>query len=104
MNNTSGQNLFPEHAAVTNTGESVELLLFSSKTCFFCHRVLDLAKKLQIPLTVKDTREDRQARKTLIAVGGKRQVPCLFINGTPLYESSDIIRFFKTLVITKDRS
>ncbi|MBS4843870.1 MAG: glutathione S-transferase domain-containing protein, partial [Collinsella sp.] len=27
----------------------------------------------------------------LIAVGGKRQVPCLFIDGKPLYESSDII-------------
>ena len=34
---------------------------------------------------------DSDAEQTLIAVGGKRQVPCLFIDGEPLYESSDII-------------
>ena len=34
---------------------------------------------------------DTEAEQTLIAVGGKRQVPCLFIDGAPLYESSDII-------------
>ena len=34
---------------------------------------------------------DTKAEQTLIAVGGKRQVPCLFIDGKPLYESSDII-------------
>ena len=34
---------------------------------------------------------DSDAEQTLIAVGGKRQVPCLFIDGAPLYESSDII-------------
>ena len=27
--------------------------------------------------------------------GGKRQVPCLFIDGKPLYESSDIIAWFE---------
>ena len=34
---------------------------------------------------------DPDAEQALIAVGGKRQVPCLFIDGKPLYESSDII-------------
>lgn len=34
---------------------------------------------------------DSDAEQILIAVGGKRQVPCLFIDGKPLYESSDII-------------
>ena len=29
------------------------------------------------------------------AKGGKRQVPCLFIDGKPLYESSDIIAWFE---------
>jgi glutaredoxin 3 len=101
MNNTSGKILFSQHQVASKTGESLELVLFSSRTCFFCHRVLDWAHKLQIPLTVKDTREDRQAKKTLVSVGGKRQVPCLFINGKPLYESNDIIKFFQTLVVTK---
>ena len=33
----------------------------------------------------------REDRKTLIEVGGMEQVPCLFIDGKPLYESLDII-------------
>ena len=32
-------------------------------------------------------------RERLIEVGGKCQVPCLFIDGEPLYESSDIIDY-----------
>lgn len=31
----------------------------------------------------------------LINRGGKDQVPCLFIDGKPLYESDDIIKYFK---------
>ena len=33
--------------------------------------------------------------QTLMEVGGKRQVPCLFIDGAPLYESSDIIDWLR---------
>jgi glutaredoxin len=32
-------------------------------------------------------------RQTLLEVGGKVQVPCLFINGKPMYESNDIINY-----------
>lgn len=32
---------------------------------------------------------------TMRDMGGKRQVPCLFIDGKPLYESSDIIAWFE---------
>lgn len=31
----------------------------------------------------------------LIKRGGKDQVPCLFIDSKPLYESDDIIKYFK---------
>ena len=34
---------------------------------------------------------DPAARERLVRVGGKAQVPCLFIDGTPMYESDDII-------------
>ena len=101
MNNTSTQKLFPEHKALSPEGETLELTLFKSDTCFFCHRVLGVAQSLQIPLTLEDTRKDPEARDRLIQIGGKRQVPCLFINGTPLYESSDIIRFFQALEIVQ---
>ena len=37
----------------------------------------------------------KKAAKELIQVGGKQQVPCLFIDGKPLYESLDIIRWLE---------
>jgi len=43
----------------------------------------------------RDILEDEESRKTLVLVGGKEQVPCLFIDGKPLYESSDIIEWLK---------
>ena len=42
-----------------------------------------------IPLI--DISQDRDAAATFIEGGGKQQVPCLCIDGKPLYESSDII-------------
>jgi len=36
---------------------------------------------------------------TLSSLGGKAQVPCLIINGVPLYESDDIITWFKDEII-----
>jgi len=34
-------------------------------------------------------------RQRLIDEGGKYQVPCLFIDGSPLYESEDIIAYLR---------
>jgi glutaredoxin len=44
---------------------------------------------------LKNIREDPEARKELISIGGKEQVPCLFIDGNPLYESADIINWLE---------
>lgn len=43
----------------------------------------------------RDIHENEENRKRLISVGGKEQVPCLFIDGTPLYESIDIISWLE---------
>ena len=42
-----------------------------------------------------DTRKSEDDRRYLIENGGKEQVPCLFIDGKPLYESLDIIDWLK---------
>ena len=49
------------------------------------------SKGIELPL--KDTTADPVARQRLLDVGGKTQVPCLFIDGKPLYESNDIIDY-----------
>lgn len=38
-----------------------------------------------------DIHQSEKHRERLIREGGKEQVPCLFIDGKPLYESTDII-------------
>jgi len=51
-------------------------------------------ERSQITIELRNIREPEN-RRTLIAVGKKDQVPCLFIGGTPLYESNDIIAYLK---------
>lgn len=72
---------------------SHDLALYYRPTCPFCVRVLKRMKDLGVEsaITLKNISDDEEAEATLISVGGKRQVPCLFIDGEPLYESGDII-------------
>ena len=44
---------------------------------------------------MRDLQSDTGARDALIEIGGKGQVPCLVIDGKPLYESADIVRWLE---------
>ena len=44
---------------------------------------------------MKDIMKDEAAAKRLVDVGGDDQVPCLFIDGKPMYESDDIVEFLE---------
>jgi glutaredoxin len=79
--------------AQTKTGQQIELELFKKDNCPFCQRVYKTLARLDVPVRLRDIRTEREAVETLERVGGKRQVPCLFIDGKPLYESADIVRF-----------
>jgi len=70
----------------------LELQLYYRPTCPFCRRVLDYMDKKKISLDLKDIME-KANQDRLIKVGGKSQVPCLFINGKAMYESDDIIQW-----------
>lgn len=48
-----------------------------------------------IKIPMKDILKDPANRQELVKIGGKGQVPCLVIDGKPLYESLDIIEWFK---------
>ena len=48
---------------------------------------------MEIP--IKNTRTDSEARKELIDLTGRTQVPCLVINGEPLLESADIVNYLR---------
>lgn len=68
-----------------------ELALYYRPTAPSAFKVLDFMDRQGVTIPLIDISQDRDAAATLIEVGGKQQVPCLFIDGKALYESSDII-------------
>lgn len=74
-----------------------KLELFYRPTCPFCQKVMRYmtAAGIEDAVTLRDIATDAEAAATLVAVGGKRQVPCLFIDGAPLYESDDIVAWMR---------
>jgi glutaredoxin len=66
-------------------------LLYYKPSCPFCKKVLSHLDTLGLSIPLKNIAEDPKVREELLHLGGKAQVPCLFIDGKPLYESDDII-------------
>lgn len=46
-------------------------------------------------IILKNRDENSRIRQELIDIGGKPQVPCLVIDDKAIYESDDIIQWFK---------
>lgn len=67
--------------------------LYFMPTCPYCRKVLLYMNQHGIELPLRDITAEPEARTTLERVGGKVQVPCLFIDGAPMYESDDIIAY-----------
>lgn len=70
-----------------------DLVLYYRPTCPYCLKVLRFMREQGIELMMRDIASDPSAKEELVRVGGKNQVPCLFVDGGPLYESDDIIAF-----------
>lgn len=73
----------------------MELKLYKRDTCPYCQLVMRVIKELDAPVTLCDITTDPANLEELLKVGGKQQVPCLFIDGKPLYESADIINWLR---------
>lgn len=71
------------------------LTLYYRPFCPYCHRVLEAAKKLNVALDLKNLQEDPEALKKLKELTGKTQVPCLVVDGKPMLESEDIVRWLE---------
>ena len=69
-----------------------ELSLYYSPTCPYCLKVLRFMEEKGIVIDLKSTM-DAGNLKTLLSIGKMNQVPCLFIEGEPLYESDDIVSY-----------
>ncbi|MBQ9620663.1 MAG: glutathione S-transferase N-terminal domain-containing protein [Atopobiaceae bacterium] len=72
------------------------LELYVGYWCPFCQKVLRFMDAHGIELAQRDV-DVPENRAFLVEHGGKYQVPCLFIDGTALYESDDIIAYLGKL-------
>ena len=74
----------------------MKLELYMFDTCPFCRRVLKyLDESGRTDVELHNIHKSEADRQRLIEVGGVEQVPCLFIDGVPMYESLDIIAWLK---------
>lgn len=72
-----------------------DLVLYYFESCPYCKRVLNYLEGKDIKIELKNIHQDQEAASELVEIGGRDQVPCLFIDGEPLYESRDIINWLK---------
>ena len=87
-----------EEACIVKEKEDcvMKLELYKFETCPFCQRVLrEIEAEGRTDIELHDIHKNDSDRERLIRDGGKEQVPCLFIDGEPLYESLDIIDWLK---------
>ena len=72
--------------------------LYHFQSCPFCQKVRNFIEEnsLQSQIEYRDIKLQPEYKEELISIGGKKQVPCLVIDGKALYESDDIIRFIQT--------
>jgi glutaredoxin 3 len=73
-----------------------DLTLYYFPSCPYCRLVLDCLGRLDFEIPMWDIRSEAGARDDLLEIGGKDQVPCLVIDGEPLYESGDIVRWLES--------
>ena len=74
----------------------MKLELYYFPACPYCRRVLNyLEESGRSDVVLADAKNDQAAAEYLKEKGGKYQVPCLFIDGKPMYESLDIIDWLK---------
>ena len=72
------------------------LKLIVAIPCPYCSLVVDFIKKNKITsVEIHDTEWNSTEHQKLKETYGKSQVPLLLINGSPLYESLDIINYLR---------
>ncbi|MCO4744984.1 MAG: glutathione S-transferase N-terminal domain-containing protein [Proteobacteria bacterium] len=82
-------------ANVKADGSSVDLVLYKYDSCPFCRRVYRTIDQLGVNVEYRDIRSDFTHRQALLAKTGRATVPCLYIDGEPMFESADIMRWLE---------
>lgn len=72
-------------------------------SCPFCQRVSVVIDELKVKVNYFDIMKDQEALEKLVADTGRRTVPCLYIDGSPMHESSDIIDWLRANQASLDK-
>lgn len=84
-----------EQAQVENA--AADLALYQFHACPFCVKTRRTLHRLNVPVALRDAKNDGAHRQTLVEQGGKLKVPCLRIEehgeSRWLYESKAIIAY-----------
>lgn len=75
--------------------QTPELDLYYFDACPYCQRVLTVINKHNIKVNYKDIYENTNNMQKLMLITGRKTVPCLFIDGDPMHESSDIMNWLE---------
>lgn len=74
----------------------MKLELFMFDTCPYCKMVeREIKTEGRTDVEFHNIYKDPESLDRLVKVGGKEQCPCLFIDGKPMYESSDILKWLR---------
>lgn len=71
------------------------LALYKYDACPFCQRVLRAVSRLEIDVEMRDTMREPRHRSDLRNKTGRTTVPCLYIDGEPMFESRDIVAWLE---------
>jgi glutaredoxin 3 len=83
----------PPESELVQRQERPRLVLYYSPSCPYSQKVLNYLKSINKTVPMKNVHASPQIKEELITKGGKGQVPCLFINDKPLYESDLIVQW-----------
>ena len=80
----------------TSSGAEVHLALYKYDSCPFCRLVYRTIDDLGLELEYRDIRQDRAHRDALYELTGRTTVPCLVVDGKPMFESADIASWMRS--------
>ena len=89
---------------VPSPDEPHDLALYKYDACPYCQVVLRALGNLEVEVELRDTMRDPEHRRGLMQATGRTQVPCLFIDDTPLFESTDIRAWLEAYAVRGGRA
>ena len=75
--------------------EAPKLMLYYSGHCVYSKKVLNYLDQSHRKIPMKDVERNAGAKDELKKWGGTMVVPCLIVDGAPVYDANTIIQWLK---------